>query len=375
MTSVGSGSQLLTMQTSSNPLWKDSVVFEWAQTPAGAAAAKHFVRRFAPLCAAAAQLFATQPRVLRVRAPAAVLGDTHGNLADVRRVFAPRLWRGGPLEMQVPVLFLGDCVGRGHNSPELVAYLFAMALAAPAHVHLLRGNQECRFRNASAPGGDPRTFGAVCAARYGPHYGAALWEAANDVFDCLPLAALIESPASIVAAALNTEFKHRPAVYCAHGGFGLLPAGYSSTVATLLSQPVPLRHPEEVPVVRDTLWSARGRESGVRLRRLLRRRHKPQRTPLFFFRGFGRVRGARKGGAAAARALHDAARRGLGDARARALRVLGRARPRPGASWQQRRRLRARRCGGGLAPRGAPCYRARHVMRRHMPSQHVVTRA
>jgi hydroxyacylglutathione hydrolase len=45
------------------------------------------------------------------------------------------------------------------------------------------------------------------------------------------------------------------AVYCAHGGSGPLPAGYSSTVATLLPHPVPLRRLEEVPVVRDTPWS------------------------------------------------------------------------------------------------------------------------
>ena len=194
------------------------------------------------LCASAEAHFAAQPRVLRLSAPVAVLGDTHGNLAGVRDFFEPRLWRDGAASMHVPVLFLGDYVDRGYNSPELVAYLFAHALLAPNKFFLLRGNHEDAAVNGHRSGG--ASFLEVCEQRYNSSHGPVVWRAANAAFACMPLAARITGP----GGARGGD------VFCAHGGIARLPAGAASVTGALEALP------RGAPVARggvlyDTLWN------------------------------------------------------------------------------------------------------------------------
>jgi protein phosphatase len=69
-------------------------------------------------------------------------------------------------------------------------HLFALKLQAPERVTLLRGNHEDSFYNGSedfAP-----SFRYCCKALYGDNDGEVVWQTINDVFDCLPLAAIVD---------------------------------------------------------------------------------------------------------------------------------------------------------------------------------------
>ena len=63
--------------------------------------------------------------MLRLSSPAYVIGDIHGNMADLR-FFAENLWTFGLPLTAGTFLFLGDYVDRGLEGLETVAYLFAL---------------------------------------------------------------------------------------------------------------------------------------------------------------------------------------------------------------------------------------------------------
>lgn len=81
--------------------------------------------RIRALCADARRAFLRQPMLLRLRAPVKVVGDLHGQFADLLRVFDAV---GRPPE--IDFLFLGDFVDRGPQSVEvsvpLLTNLFLM---------------------------------------------------------------------------------------------------------------------------------------------------------------------------------------------------------------------------------------------------------
>lgn len=58
-----------------------------------------------------------------------VLGDIHGNMADLR-FFSENIWTLGVPLTPGTFLFLGDYVDRGQESLEVVAYLFALKVQA-----------------------------------------------------------------------------------------------------------------------------------------------------------------------------------------------------------------------------------------------------
>ena len=104
-------------------------------------------------------------------------GDTHGQYFDLLRLFE---YGGYPPESNY--LFLGDYVDRGKQSLETICLLLSYKIKFPDNFFLMRGNHECASIN--------RIYGFYdeCKRRY----SIKLWKIFTDVFNCLPVAALVD---------------------------------------------------------------------------------------------------------------------------------------------------------------------------------------
>jgi diadenosine tetraphosphatase ApaH/serine/threonine PP2A family protein phosphatase len=139
------------------------------------------------LLAKLSEVLYQEPTLLTLPLPITICGDIHGQLYDLFELF--RVSGGLPAGRY---LFLGDYVDRGFFSVETFSYLAALKLRYPESVFLLRGNHECREITRMY------SFLTECVQRYG-HAGP--WRAFNDVFDLLPMAALVCDE-----------------IFCVHGG-------------------------------------------------------------------------------------------------------------------------------------------------------------
>lgn len=152
----------------------------------------------AELCESAERIFAREPSVLQIKAPVKIFGDLHGQFGDLMRLFdeygAPST--AGDISY-IDYLFLGDYVDRGQHSLETIALLLALKVEHPYNVHLIRGNHEAADINALFG------FRIECIERLGEKEGIWVWQRINQLFNWLPLAALIEKK-----------------IICMHGGIG-----------------------------------------------------------------------------------------------------------------------------------------------------------
>mmetsp|Transcript_53862 Transcript_53862/g.125271 ORF Transcript_53862/g.125271 Transcript_53862/m.125271 type:complete len:304 (-) Transcript_53862:256-1167(-) len=170
------------------------------------------------LCSSAREVFLSQSALLELEAPLKICGDIHGQYHDLLRLFE---YGGFPPESNY--LFLGDYVDRGRQSLETITLLFAYKLKFPENFFLLRGNHEC----ASIT----RIYGFYdeCKRRY----NIKLWKLFCDVFNCLPVCALIDEK-----------------IICMHGGL--------SPEITNMEQIKRLMRPTDVPdtgLICDLLWA------------------------------------------------------------------------------------------------------------------------
>lgn len=90
------------------------------------------------LCAAAREVFLSQPTLIELSPPVKIVGDVHGQYSDLIRLFE---MCGFPPSANY--LFLGDYVDRGKQSLETILLLLCYKVKFPENFFLLRGNHEC----------------------------------------------------------------------------------------------------------------------------------------------------------------------------------------------------------------------------------------
>lgn len=170
------------------------------------------------LCAVSREVFLSQPVLLELKAPVKIVGDIHGQYTDMLRMFE---LSGYPPNENY--LFLGDYVDRGKSGLETILLLLCYKLKYPENFFLLRGNHECA--NVTRVYG----FYDECKRRC----NIKMWKTFVDVFNCLPVAAIVSDK-----------------IFCVHGG--LSPSlGHMNDVRAIV-------RPTDIPdhgLLTDLLWS------------------------------------------------------------------------------------------------------------------------
>ena len=168
-------------------------------------------RTIIAVCQHASRITSKESRILEMSSPVYVLGDIHGNLTDLQ-FFRKTLWRAGPEVTAGDFLFLGDFVDRGRDSIPVIAYIMSMKILNPGKWHMIRGNHETREVNGNIEHYQDGSFLSQCLSIFGESDGYAVWEAVNNFFDTLALAATIDSKSTPqpTPTHLNTHQPHTP---------------------------------------------------------------------------------------------------------------------------------------------------------------------
>ncbi|WEJ93268.1 Putative serine/threonine protein phosphatase [Yamadazyma tenuis] len=116
---------------------------------------------------------------MTLQSPITLVGDIHGQYHDLLEIF--RI--GGPTP-HTTYLFLGDYVDRGYYSVETISLLICLKLRYPDRIFLIRGNHESRTITTNYG------FYTEVLNKYGG--SSAVWSYVTDVFDYLPLGAIID---------------------------------------------------------------------------------------------------------------------------------------------------------------------------------------
>nr|CAD2144222.1 unnamed protein product [Meloidogyne enterolobii] len=175
-------------------------------------------REIRSICHLSRELFLSQPMLLELNAPLKIVGDIHGQFSDLLRLF-----RVCGFPPSSNYLFLGDYVDRGPRSLETILLLLCYKLKYPLNFFMLRGNHEVAALN--------RIYGFYneCKNRV----SVRVWKAFQDVFNCLPIAALINGR-----------------IFCCHGG--LSPHLRTMEQLKRIQRPVEVK---ESGLLCDILWS------------------------------------------------------------------------------------------------------------------------
>ena len=139
------------------------------------------------LCEKAKEILQFEDNVQPVSAPVTIVGDIHGQFHDLIEMFEV----GGKIP-DVNYLFLGDYVDRGYHSVETVTLLICLKVRYKNRITILRGNHESRSITQIYG------FYDECLRKYG---SANVWNMFNDLFDYLPITAVVEDQ-----------------IFCLHGG-------------------------------------------------------------------------------------------------------------------------------------------------------------
>ena len=162
------------------------------------------------------EVFLAQPMLLELPAPLKIVGDIHGQYKDLLRLF-------GAAGRGMSIICLGDYVDRGPSGLEAVLLLLCYKAKHRDTFFMLRGNHECAAIN--------RIYGFCDECKRA--YGLKIWKQFNDVFNCMPVAAVVDDK-----------------IFCVHGGL--------SPELRTFDQITSLRRPTDVPdagMMCDFLWA------------------------------------------------------------------------------------------------------------------------
>ena len=170
------------------------------------------------VCLRAREILLAQPMLLELQAPIKIVGDIHGQFHDLLRIF-----ECGGYPPVSNYLLLGDYVDRGRQSIECAVLVLAYKIKHPENFFCLRGNHECA--------GISRIYGFYdeCKRRF----SIKLWKQFVDVFNCLPVAAIIDDK-----------------IFCVHGGL--------SPELTSFDRIAAIPRPTDIPdtgLLCDLIWS------------------------------------------------------------------------------------------------------------------------
>jgi len=164
------------------------------------------------------ELFLSQPCLLELEAPINIVGDIHGQFSDLLRLFEM-----GGFPDTANYLFLGDYVDRANQGVEVLTLLMCYKIKYPETFFMIRGNHECSSLT--------RIYGFYDECR--KRYSIKLWRNFTELFDVLPLAALVGEK-----------------IFCVHGGL--------SREMQDLGEILSIKRPQQVPeegIVCDLLWA------------------------------------------------------------------------------------------------------------------------
>ena len=134
------------------------------------------------------EILYSESNILYLQSPLNICGDVHGQYEDVKNLFS--VSEGFETEKY---LFMGDYVDRGYYSLNTFLLLATLKIKYPYRFFLLRGNHETR----ALP-----TYGFYNEVLR--NYGStSLWAKVNEIFDLLPLCAVIDNNVFAVHGGLS----------------------------------------------------------------------------------------------------------------------------------------------------------------------------
>ena len=171
------------------------------------------------ICLKLKEVLAGEGNIKELATPITVVGDIHGQFHDLLEIF-----KVGGCVPDVNYLFLGDYVDRGPHSIETIILLSLLKLKYPNRITLIRGNHETRVVT--------QTYGfyTECQTKYGD---IMVWQHITDMFDYLPIGALIDKE-----------------ILCVHGGL----SPHIETIEELAELKRFQEIPHEGPLA-DIMWS------------------------------------------------------------------------------------------------------------------------
>ncbi|TKR94113.1 hypothetical protein L596_008443 [Steinernema carpocapsae] len=178
----------------------------------------------------AREVLKAESTLVEVPLPVVIVGDIHGQYSDLHRIFAMVGARNEthPGSLCSRYLFLGDYVDRGVCSLEVICCLLVHKIYYPKMFYLIRGNHEHQSIN--------RVYGFYeeIESRFEQPHADTIYNALNDLFALLPLAALVAGR-----------------ILCMHGGI----CSEVKSLEDIRKIKRPLHEPSVHEVACDLLWA------------------------------------------------------------------------------------------------------------------------